>query len=461
MDQKLSERANHNNFTNRPKLPLSVGIIGGGWAGLAAGVELSRAGVKVTLFEAAKTLGGRAKSIAIQKSLANVSGMLHIDNGQHILLGAYHETLKLMRALDLDASNLLKRFPLEMTYPQAGFHFRLPKLPLPLNLVVGLFGASGCSWTEKIAAVRFMQKLRASDHRLCADGNLAELLDTHHQNGRLRRFLWEPLCVAALNTPPENASAQIFVNLLKDCLSEHRADSDYLFPAVGLSELFPLAAARFIEAHGGQISCATRIKEFIPPISPTGAFDVNGHVFDHLIIAADPKHAGKLLAPHTETRAAAAFLAAYSFEPIGTAYLAYPPNFRLPRPMIGLEKGGSKGLGQWVFDRGALCDQHGLMAFVLSANGAWTDFDNESLSRTLHRELQETLGKTLPAPAWHIIIREKRATFACAPSLKRAKMHTTMDRLWLAGDHVWADYPATLEGAVRSGMAAAKAILGY
>ena len=96
-----------------------IAVIGGGWAGLAAAVELAAAGVEVSLFEAARQLGGRARRVDIEGQT--------LDNGQHILLGAYSECLRLMRLVGADAQHLLHRLPLELAHPAAGFRLRLPR----------------------------------------------------------------------------------------------------------------------------------------------------------------------------------------------------------------------------------------------------------------------------------------------------------------------------------------------
>jgi len=424
-------------------------VIGGGWAGLAAAVELTgaSAGVKVSVFEAARQLGGRARSVGVHGHA--------LDNGQHILVGAYRETLRLMNRVGADPERLLKRLPLELSFPgsQPAFRMRLPRLPAPLHLAIGLFAARGCSLAEKISAVRFMRFLQASDYRLDADSTVAALLDRHAQHGSLRRYLWEPLCLAALNTEPANASAQIFANVLRDSLGGGRADTDLLLPAADLDRLFPLAAADFIRARGGEIRLATRVERLDDGLC------IAGEAFDRIILATAPQHAQKLLEQGGDTTGIAALLAGYAYEPIGTVYVGYPPELCLPFPMLGLDGGAEGKLGQWVFDRGALGGAHGVMGFVLSARGAWDEHDNDALTAALHAELEAALRKKLPQPLWHQVIRERRATFSCRPDLPRPSEKTARGGLWLAGDYVCANYPATLEGAVRSGVAAAQGVL--
>jgi squalene-associated FAD-dependent desaturase len=419
-----------------------VAIIGGGWAGLSCAVELSAAGVPVCVFETAKQLGGRARRVEIEGHA--------LDNGQHLLIGAYHETLRMMRQCGADPERLLQRRPLELGYPSNGFHIRLPRLHAPFHLAVGLLAAKGCSPGEKLAAVRFIHALQTQGYRLADELTVAELLNRHRQGGNLRRFLWEPLCLSALNTPPEHASAQIFANVLRDALDGKRENSDLLLPRTDLGQVFPDTAARFITAHGGKIRLSTRVERIEQPLA------IDGERFGHVVIATAPQHASSLLRDHAETRDIAALLDTYRFEPIGTVYLAYPESLRLSFPILGM----SGPLGQWVFDRRQPDNANGIVGCVLSAQGAWDEHDNDSLATALHGELQQTLGRTLPEPSWHRVIRERRATFSCRPGLPRPSAKTPLRGLWLAGDYVCAGYPATLEGAVRSGCRVARDILG-
>jgi len=428
-----------------------IAIVGGGWAGLTAAVELVAAGAKVTLFESAKQLGGRARGI-------DMDGR-RLDNGQHLLIGAYRETLRLMQMVGVNTEQALQRRPLELNFPRAGFHLRLPQLPAPFNLAIGLLRAQGCSWHEKLGAARFIRALQSTDFHLSHDGSVAELLDRHRQGSNLRHFLWETLCLAALNTAPANASAQIFANVLRDSLGGRRSATDLLLPARDLDQLFPDAALRFIEAGGGRIFRSSRV-EIIARTATL--FEILGERYDQVIIAVAPQHAATLLRQQNQTGALAEaieHLTAYTYEPIGTVYAAYPADVRLPLPMLGLETSRSDGIGQWVFDRGQLGGNAGLLSFVLSGHGDWEKLDDAVLLATLHDELGATLGKSLPTPHWHRTIRERRATFSCRPGLKRPPARTPIPGLWLAGDYVCANYPATLEGAVRSGVTAAQGVL--
>ena len=143
-----------------------------------------------------------------------------------------------------------------------------------------------------------------------------------------------------------------------------------------------------------------------------------------------------------------------AYQPIYSVYLRYPPQVRLPAPMLGFES----TLLQWAFDRGALGGQHGVIGAVISAEGAHQELPQDDLTNLVHQELQQQLGP-LPDPLWHRVIAEKRATFSCTSDLKRPESRTPLRNFFLAGDYVASDYPATLESAVRSGVNAARMIV--
>lgn len=403
----------------------SIAVVGGGWAGIAAAVALTAAGRPVTLYEAGRVLGGRARSIQLAGHT--------LENGQHLLLGAYRDTLALMQQVGADPERLLQRRPLTVA-DNSGFRLALPRLPAPLNLAAGLFAAKGVGWREKLRTALWMQGLKWHRFRLATDQTVAEWLATAGQKGQLVDHLWAPLCLAALNTPIERASAQVFANVLRDSLGgSRRSDTDLLLPTAPLGEVLPEPAARWLTAHGAEICQGHRVRELV---THDDGVRIDGREHRAAIVATAPQHAGALLGDRLP-----AHDCAEAFEPIATAYLACPPGTRLPEALYGQ----NGGLGQWAVDRG-----DGLVACVLSGHGDWEALDDETLAAALADELR------LPAPLWHGVVREKRATFSCRPSLRRPGAATVHPRLWLAGDYTWADYPATLEGAVRSGLYAAK-----
>ncbi len=400
-----------------------VAVVGAGYAGMAAAVSLAQRGVPVSVFESGSVPGGRARRVRI-----SFNGQDHeLDNGQHILIGAYAELYRMMRVVGVPADAVL-RMPLEIRYP-AGFHLRALLLPAPLGLLGGLLSARGISLTERLGAVRFVRALRTQRFRMQQDVTVDQLLHRHGQDGRIGHYLWRPLCVSALNTPPELASANVFLAVLRDTLFGHAQASDLLLPRVDLSRLFPEPAAAFVHAHGGEIRLQTPVKDL-------GALRSS---FDHVIIAVGP-HQLKALLPDAPE---------YSYQPIYTCYLQYGPAVGLPFPMLGL----ADGMVQWVFDRGALLGEKGRLACVISAQGDHQQMSLDEIAERCHRELAATLP-ALGAPLWSQVIAEKRATITCSPQMKTIAL-PSMPGVGFAGDYTDAEYPPTLEAAVRSGIRAA------
>jgi squalene-associated FAD-dependent desaturase len=426
---------------------MNVAVIGGGYAGMAAAVTLAERRVPVTVFEAAKTLGGRARRVEHRETT--------LDNGLHILIGAYSETLRLMRLVGADPDKLLLRLPLTWQVHHR-FSLRTPRLPAPLHLLAGLAAASGAPAAERWAAARFMMRMRMRGYVLERDTTVASLLVDNAQGPALTRLLWRPLCVSALNTPPEKASAQVFVNVLRDSLDAASSASDMLLPRTDLSRLFPDPAADYVRAHGGTVLTGSRVTE----IDQEGSgFAVRSAVasstFSHIVCALPPYHAGAFMIGISALAEVAESVERFDYQPIYSVYLGYPETARLPSPMLGFDS----VLLQWAFDRGALAGQPGVIGTVISAEGSHQDLAQDELGQLVHQELQQQLG-ALPDPLWCRVIAEKRATFACTPGLKRPESRTPLTNFHLAGDYVASDYPATIESAVRSGIAAARAILG-
>ena len=422
---------------------LNVAVIGAGWAGMAAAVTLAQARIPVTVFEAARHLGGRARAVEIEGKA--------LDNGQHILIGAYRETLRLMRVVGADPEQLLLRQPLAIDYP-GRFRLRAPRLPAPLHLLIALLGASGLAWSERIAAIRFMSAMRRNGYRIGADMPVAELLASQGQSGALVRYLWEPLCVSALNTPAASASAQVFLNLLRDALDGARANGDFLIPRADLGQLFPEPAAAFVRANGGAIRLGTPVRT-LDKTADGFLLDAGAARYSHAILAVGPHQLDPLLERLAALAPLRASVAAFAYEPIYTCYLQYPQDVSMPLPMTGFD-GGSI---QWIFDRGRLNGLAGLLAAVISARGAHQNTNQDTLARAIHSELAAFLPG-LPAPLWSRVIAEKRATFSCRPDMARPANRTAVDGLCLAGDYTASDYPATLESAVRSGVHAASLV---
>jgi squalene-associated FAD-dependent desaturase len=315
--------------------------------------------------------------------------------------------------------------------------------------------ARGASLTERISTVRFLLRMRRKGFRLQRDTTVTSLLDTHDQGGLMTDLLWRPMCVSALNTPPESASAQVFLNVLRDSFAAGRAASDLLLPRVDLSRLFPDPAADYVRAKGGAVLMGHRVTAVDPGESGFNLRSADReHAFSHVICALPPYHAAAFLVGISALAETAEAVQRLAYQPVYSVYLCYPPGHGLPAPMLGFES----ALLQWAFDRGALSGQRGVVGAVISAEGAHQDLAHDELARLVHQELQQQLG-LLPEPLWYRVIAEKRATFACTPGLKRPESRTPLRNFFLAGDYVASGYPGTIESAVRSGVNAARMIL--
>lgn len=389
-------------------LDRGVAIVGAGYAGMAAAVTLAERGIPVTVFESGPVPGGRARRVLSQGR--------ELDNGQHIFVGAYTEFLRLLRVVGVPPNALL-RLPLELRYTN-GLVFR------------GLLRARGVPFRERVRAFAFMAAMRRYGWRLVRDITVRELLERFEQRGAMLRYVWTPLCVSALNTPIEHASANVFLAVLRDTLGGAAGASDLLLPRLDLSRLFPEPAAEFVRAHGGRVRCGQTVRELSALKE-----------FSRIIVAVGP-HQLKTLLPEISVE--------YTYQPIYTCYLQYPQFTRLGHAMVGM----AEGHVQWVFDRGALLGEKGCLVCVISAQGEHQELNQDQLARACDDELRHAFPG-LPDPLWTRVIAEKRATISCTPGLKRPKCGGVV----LAGDYTDPEYPPTIEAAVRSGIRAARALL--
>lgn len=445
----------------------TVAVIGGGWAGMAAALELAQAGRHVRVLEAAPVLGGRARRVA--RAHPSVAGEL--DNGQHLLLGAYRHTLDLIRRAGVDPGQALLRLPLQMAYPD-GWRLQAPRLPAPWHLLAMGLTARGPGWRERLALARTLSALQHGEGTIArapaetVAGWLAQAPAT------LRTRLWFPLCVAAMNTPPGQADAAVFRRLLRDSVLATRADSDMLVPRQDLSRLFPEAAAQSVRAAGGTVSTGTPVQRIAPRPRADG-WDIHTATgtlaVSQVVLATAPRQAARLLAGcglPTVTPLIAT-LEAFEYAPIVTVYLNVG-DLRLPRPFLALDS-GPEAPGQFVFDRAALAGRvagrDNVWSVVISAADEAASLPQAELAHRVRRQLASQLAPvlasapTLAEARGEFVIAERLATFRCVPGLARPANDTGVAGLALAGDYTAGPYPATIEGATLSGSAAAARLI--
>jgi hypothetical protein len=392
----------------------TVAIIGAGWSGLAAAVRAVQAGHLVTVFEASRTLGGRARSV--QVTLPNGERVM-LDNGQHVLLGAYRETLTLMQTVGLDFDAVLTRLPVRL----------------------GLLQTQRWSLLDYFSLARVVSGWCLQGFS-CPEGTTVAAL-CKHAAPRVMADVFESLCLSALNTSPDEASGRVFLRVMKDAFlgrsSAHKGgvykSSDMLIPKVDLGRVFPDHAGRWLETKGAAVRLGERVTSLL---LNQNQWRVNDVLFDEVIVATPPWEAARLLrdlAPEW-----AATVDALQYRAIATVYAQAPAGFDLNHSLSALPCDAQRP-AQFVFRRSELT---GLLAFVVSNSQG----EREVIERVVLAQGEAALGVALQ-PVTTIV--EKRATFACTVHIKRpAKL--ALAGLSVVGDYVLGPYPATIEGAVLS-----------
>ena len=434
---------------------MKLAVVGAGWAGLAAAVRATQAGHAVTVFEMALQPGGRARELVVEG--------LALDNGQHILIGAYRETLALMRTVGADVGAGLLRRPLELRYPD-GRGLRLPAGPAWLVFGLGVARAVGWTPREKFALLRAAAGWALSGFR-CAPGTTVDEL-CRPLPPAVRALMIDPLCVAALNTPAPTADAAVLLRVLKDALFGGAGGADLLLPRRSLGALLPQPALAWLQARGVALHLGRRVQSLAmldesqaaaAGSGPGSGSDrgprwaVDGEAFDGVVLACTAAEAARLaqgVAPRWAAQAQA-----LRYEPIVTVYLRCP-GARLAAPMMALAE-GPQAPAQFVFDHQALGASPGVFAFVVSGARAWVEAGLEATAAAVLKQAREAFpAATWPTPPEVLrVVAEKRATFQCVPGLHRPPA-AIAPGLVAAGDYVQGPYPATLEGAVRAGQSA-------
>jgi len=430
----------------------TVWIIGGGWAGLSAAIQAVDLGLKVRLFEAKKHLGGRARTIQLQSN--------EVDNGQHILLGAYQSTLSIMLKVGLNPDQLLYRQRLDLRDADSK-GFRLigyEWLPVAIQFIAGTMGCKGWSLIDRLCLLKTAVQWAYSDFKCQQHLSVNDLCGGLTK--RVKNNFISPLCLAIFNTPLEISSGSVFLRVLRDALFAHKGSSDLLIPRVDMGELFPQAAHEWLISRGCEITLAQRITDCPLPAS-SWAMQTGP---DAVIVACDAKSAARLVRPINE--AWATQCGSLMHAAISTTYArcSDPEFIALERPIMMLDPGnaqdgGAEQTAQFVFDRGFLFKNHSdsskavknkrLLSFVSS----YTSLSNDLISATVHAQgCKELKLKGLEILA---TVTEKSATFCCTPGAVRPANKIT-NNVWACGDYVVGPYPSTIEGAVMSGIQVAK-----
>ncbi|MEO6973118.1 MAG: FAD-dependent oxidoreductase, partial [Rhodoferax sp.] len=371
-----------------------------------------------------------------------------------------------MRLVGVDPELALARLPLALRFPD-GTGLALRHGRSPWDALAGIATARGWRWRDRLALLRSAIGWRLGGFRCAASMTVAQLCAA--LPAKLRGEFVEPLCAAALNTPADQASAQVFLRVLRDSLFAGHGGSNLLLPKVDLGALFPDAAARWLQAQGGELRIGQRVQTLRwsaaqASAPPSVQWHINDEAFDRVILATSALDAAEALAASalgaSETIARqlqgwADIARTLRFQAITTVYAlaATDPGAAplLPCPMLALRSSPDPARAapaQFVFDRGQLGGPANLLAFVIStSNGSRADLQAQVVAQA-----RSELGlQVLPLQT----IVEKRATFACTPGLVRPSAQIAPGLL-ACGDYIEGPYPATLEGATRSGVAAAQ-----
>jgi squalene-associated FAD-dependent desaturase len=440
-------------------------VVGGGFAGLSAAAALSDAGARVLVLEARPVLGGRASAFTDPATGETV------DNGQHLMLGCYHETLAFLARVGA-SGNVQIQACLEVSFvDEAGRASTLscPPLPPPLHLLAGLVEWDALGFRDRMSALSLAAPLRRAQRYLRTgkgvlpawDGETVEnWLMRNGQSRRLREMLWAPLALAALNQPAHEAAAPAFLRVLAQMFGPDPRDSAVALPLRPLDAMYAEPARRYIAARGGEVrlSCPARVRVGDGRVAWVEAR--GERVETAVVIVAVPWFAltdtiAGDIRPLEDTLSASRAVVA---SPIVTVNL-WLDRAVLPAPFVGLPG----RTFQWVFDkRQVFGDSASHLSCVASGAAAVVAQSNDALAALAAAEL----GSALPAARGaqvrrSAVVRERRATFSLAPGQPpRPAAHTAIHGLLLAGDWTDTGLPATIEGAVVSGHRAAHLALG-
>ena len=419
-----------------------IAVIGAGWAGLSAAAHLVEH-ADVALYEAGRVAGGRARGVS-------GDAFSFLDNGQHLLIGAYQGVFRLLDKAGVDWRGHFFRQPLRW-YLHDGLRFEAAwSLPAPLNLLTGLLRGENASLGEKTALVRQLKRLQSHHKRHLPDQSVQSWLDAQGVSRKWLAEFWQPMVWGALNTPLDEASLNVLCAVLADGVWAQCELSDYFVPKVDLTRAFAAPVVGYLQQRGAAWLPNQRVRRVL--LDNRRGVRVDGERFDGAVVATAPYHVAGVLPPSLgeEVRLAIRDLTYY---PITTVYLKYGRAFRLPALMTGF----AEGTAQWLVDRRRLTGANEIAAVVsLSHRIRATPLQ---WAQRVHGDVLRVCPDVGEPVAWQTIT-EKRATIASRVGrVVPAQDGLNRYAIWLAGDWLHPRYPATLEAAVQSGEMAAQAVL--
>jgi squalene-associated FAD-dependent desaturase len=440
-------------------------VIGAGVAGLSAAARLADDGGDVLVLEARPSAGGRA---AAYRDPATGE---RVDNGQHVLLGCYHETLAFLERIGADEG--LRR--------QTGLSVRMierdgrasvlqcPPLPAPWHLVGGVLAWQALTLAERLSLAGLVPALARAQRALARGDDpgrdargrsVRAWLEQCGQAPRLSELLWEPLALAALNQSIETADASHFLGVLARAFGPDPADAELIVPARPLDALYVDPAVRFIRARGGDVRTHASARVIVRNGRVEGARVRDEAVAARVVIAAVPWFGLRALFDEPPDALSGVLDAAgrMAASPIVTANLWFDRPV-MDEPLVGLPGRAF----QWVFDKGLLFgDGTSHLSLVSSGADRLAAGTNDAIVATAIEELGGVFPEVGRATLRRATaVRERMATFSLAPDQPpRPSTRTAIEGLLLAGDWIDTGLPATIESAVLSGRrAAAQAIV--
>ncbi len=439
----------------------SVIIVGAGAAGLSAAVRLCRSGCRVRLLEKRSYPGGRAYSF-----MDPHTGEI-VDNGQHLLAGAYRSFLGLLKELGTD-DRLYYQQSLRVPFIDGGKSALLNTGALPgkAGIIWGLlrFGALGVS--SKTAIIRLFLKLRSNRLEAGAETVLSLLRRERQPEEAIRNF-WGPILVSALNLGIGKAAAKLFVTVMREAFFSEGVDSRLIFPDTDLGELFA-TAGEWLRERGSSLELNHSVKQIAVENDIVTSIRTNKEEiddFDFVIVAVPPT---ALLRVMPDDMADNAFFAPLKDQKYSSIISAH---YWFDRELFSDEFAAILGSRlHWVFNRRLICRYNktlqgnypNCLSFTISDAGSLAELSADKLGAILKSEIESVFPAAKEATLQHSrIIIEMNATPEITPESEplRLPQTTPVSNLFLAGDWTATGLPATLEGAARSGEAAAEKIL--
>lgn len=435
-------------------------VIGGGLAGLSASVKLVKAGASILLIEKNNHLGGRTYSF-VEKNTKSV-----VDNGQHLLVGAYKNTFKYLEIIG--TSELLSKQELN------GFIFLengkkceeivIPQVPKPLNLFIAIFKMRALSISEKIDLLKLGLAIKNWDQNfqfLIKNTTVKNWLDFYEQNDRTRKYFWYPLTISIMNESPDVASAYLFANAIKRTYFDEGESSKIWIPAVGQSELYVEQAVKLIESSKSKIILNKKVNKIITKDRKYVGIEAGEVLKSKYAICAVPHLNFLNILKDSYLYDKYSHIGDFNLSPIVSV------NIWFDRDVMEYEFVGLIGTTvQWVFNRSKILSyvnkKQFYIAAVISNAREILNLSREQILNIVLNDLKKNFPKMNDAKIlFYKVIKERAATFSATPEVEtfRPEQESKIKNLYIAGDWTKTDLPATIEGAVYSGFKCADLIL--